>query len=81
MEKTTRRIYDIHQGNMFCTMCLLNVTNALSSLKGYVVAFGIDINTKMIHIEVINGGLSLKTIRNIINQALTTGSIPALAGG
>lgn len=64
----------LHQGNMYCSMCVFNVVAALSKLEN-VSEFGVDINTKTITIKLRDDKCDVKEIRTLVNQALTQGAV------
>jgi hypothetical protein len=72
MNKT---IYQFHQGNMFCTMCLLNVANVFSEMRDVVTAYSIDTNKKTIRVELANNVLDEETLRTLIDRALANEAV------
>jgi hypothetical protein len=78
-KENIKQIYVFLQGNMFCHICLLHVANALSALREYIDAYGIDLNTKTVRVELKRDGISEKTLRTVINRALIAGAVPIAA--
>jgi hypothetical protein len=67
-----KRVYQFHQENMYCHMCLTNIASMLSCLKDDIATYSIDMNTKMIRVESVRD-LNEKDIHRCINLAVSTG--------
>ncbi len=66
------------QRNMYCSMCLLNVATLLAENEN-IVAFSVNLDSKLVTIKSRDGTLSERDIQTLINGALTTGSVAARA--
>lgn len=72
----------IHQKNMYCDKCLINVLKALSVVDK-IESLGIDLENKRITLEYEDERFGKDAIRKMIDQAITRGIPiqPALVQG
>lgn len=65
-------IYEFHQENMYCNMCLVNVVGVLSHLND-ITEYDVDLNRKLIRVVFSDNAPRKKKLAALINQALTRG--------
>ncbi len=66
--------FTLHQRNMYCSKCLLNVMKALSSIE-YIKEMQICLEDKRIFLTYSDNKIGRKKLKKLINAAIAKGQL------